>query len=71
MVDNMYGAFLENEWTKDWHVPSKESMRAKVMPTCIILKYLMKFKDKIKYRGVLNIGVCGTEIPAQKTDPYI
>lgn len=37
-VEMMYGAFLENESTKDCHVPSRESSRAKVTPTYIILE---------------------------------
>lgn len=40
----MYGAFLENEATKDCHVPSKVSNRAKVTPTYIILNDLIKGK---------------------------
>lgn len=43
-VDMIYGAFLENESTKDCHVPSKESNRAKEMPTYIILNDLIKGK---------------------------
>lgn len=33
MVDIMYGAFLEKDSAKEYHVPSKVSIRAKVMPT--------------------------------------
>lgn len=35
-VDIIYGAFVENESTKDCHVPSKDSNRAKEMPTYTI-----------------------------------
>lgn len=46
-VDIIYGAFLENESTKDCHVPSKVSNRAKVMPTYIILNDLIKGRKLI------------------------
>lgn len=54
----MYGAFLENDSAKDCHVPSKDSIRDKDMPTCITYQ---KMFGKVCYRVVILNNIHKTE----------
>lgn len=45
-VDIIYEALLVKESAKDCHVPSRDSFRAKDMPTCIIEGYKLQKHSK-------------------------
>lgn len=59
----MYGAFLEKDSTKDCHVPSKDSIRDKEIPTCITYQ---KMFEKVHYRVDLLNHIYETEKKIKK-----